>query len=166
MSVGAGQVNGIFSCERTTVRTTPYLGAFALGAAFLLVTSWYAWVKRDLQLHLTGTQVVGTVTGRRPAFHDAVTFEYQVGDRVLSGESPVVGAPNSGKRMQLGDPLTVFYLAETPSVYSLQDPRSAVTTDVVMLTLMLAVFGGGLYSHYRWATCRLDKQQRQSSRAE
>jgi hypothetical protein len=101
----------------------------------------------------SGVQIVGTVTAKEPMNHASVRYDYSVDGRTYSGGPCSVGT--NFDKMRVGEPITVTYSRESPSISICGDAQAAYSTSSGILFFIIPVFclfAGGLsaFTLYRY----------------
>ena len=119
--------------------------AVGLAIAFLglcigvRVTDWPMYRGLDRR----GVQTRGRVVAKEPHNHRSIRYSYVVGGLTYSGSGHSQGGNPSFEQLEEGDPLVVFYDADSPGISCLGYPgdhlRSA-TAGVIFLTLVPTLF--------------------------
>src|SRR5881409_1016431 len=91
------------------------LGVFVACALYSIIfhDQSGAW-RTATQLVRSGVQIVGTVTAKEPMNHASVRYNYSVDGLTYSGGPCGVGS--DFERIQVGDPIAVTHLRESPSI--------------------------------------------------
>jgi hypothetical protein len=111
-----------------------------------------AW-RTATRLLRSGAQIVGTVTAREPMNHASVRYDYSVDGVSYSGGPCGVGS--NFERIQVGDPIAVTYLRQSPSISMCGDAQSAYSNSwgiLFVVTPAFCLLAGALsaFALYRW----------------